>query len=209
MPGRCASLASVAVLLKLALAQLEGVGPDTSHDVVTTKEASGNTTARPGSACRGRKECPPTLVCLSETCRCPELLPVLLRFDNSFACAPSRRLDERCLSHAECSHANEHARCLRSVCSCPPTFYATKASLLCLPETVAWYPVRLVALFPALAVLASAVLALGGVCYSKLLRKRRRFRVRLPRRFLPTAPQGQQKTSLRALPQVPRRPKHT
>ncbi|KAH7952531.1 hypothetical protein HPB52_023866 [Rhipicephalus sanguineus] len=142
----------------------------------------------PGSTCRGRKDCPSALVCLSETCRCPELLPVLLRFDNSFACAPSRRLDERCLSHAECSHANEHARCLHSVCSCPPKFYATKASLLCLPDYLAWHPMRRVALFPALAMLVSAFLALGGLCYSKSLWKRRRFRLRLPRRFLPTAP---------------------
>ncbi|KAH8023056.1 hypothetical protein HPB51_010840 [Rhipicephalus microplus] len=57
-------------------------------------------------------------------------MPVLLRLDGSFSCAQPRRLDERCLSHAECSHANEHARCLRSVCRCPPTYYATKASLL-------------------------------------------------------------------------------
>ncbi|KAK8781054.1 hypothetical protein V5799_017604 [Amblyomma americanum] len=112
-------------------------------DVTEPKTRHSNRTAGPGSACRLRSDCANFLICLtSARCGCPEPFPVLTRREGSFACTAPRRLNERCLSNAECSHGNEHARCLHSLCRCPPHFYATRASLLCLPESVAWRPVQ-------------------------------------------------------------------
>ncbi|XP_077539769.1 uncharacterized protein LOC144152375 [Haemaphysalis longicornis] len=100
----------------------------------TKRMKNGTPPSGPGRPCFRRSQCSGELVCLpSETCGCPQSAPVMVLDINRFICLLPRRLDELCQVDEECRHDNEHARCLDSVCRCPPLFYATKATSLCLP----------------------------------------------------------------------------
>ncbi|XP_077540566.1 uncharacterized protein LOC144152895 [Haemaphysalis longicornis] len=154
---------------------------ETLGDVVSTLEEedtdttspysilNGTLESGPGAACRQSSECASPLVCLvSKSCGCPERTPVLVRKQASFACWMPRRLSEPCLTHAECSHGNEHARCLGTVCQCPPSFRRAEATSLCLPvsQQAHWLP-QYTASFLA-SFLSLAFVILGVVGYRRL-----------------------------------------
>ncbi|KAL3194240.1 hypothetical protein MRX96_016372 [Rhipicephalus microplus] len=150
----------------LPLQEEDETEPSTSPKVI-----NGSVPFRRVVPCNQRSDCDDVLVCLpSKICGCPELTPVLLQESDGIVCASARRLSESCLSDAECMHGNEHARCLDSSCSCQSRFYVSTDGSLCLPDFVAWSPLRTAVVTAVLLILAFIVL--GALGYQRLRRPR-------------------------------------
>ncbi|KAL1436176.1 hypothetical protein MTO96_010913 [Rhipicephalus appendiculatus] len=148
---------------------------DETEPSASLKVINGTVPFRGAVPCNQRSDCDDVLVCLpSKICGCPELTPVLLQDVDGIVCASARRLSESCLSDAECMHGNEHARCLDSSCSCQSRFYVSTDGSLCLPDFLAWSPLRtavLPAVLPAVLLILGFV-ALGVLGYQRLRRSR-------------------------------------
>ncbi|KAL1419714.1 hypothetical protein MTO96_024983 [Rhipicephalus appendiculatus] len=129
--------------------------------------SNGTAPTGPGSACSEHVHCAANLICLvSGTCGCPEHVPVLVRDSDSYACVSSRRLEEFCLSDAECSHAIKQARCVDSLCGCQTDFYASADGSVCMPNISTWKPLT-IAMFPAV-LLILALIVIGSVGYIRM-----------------------------------------